>query len=75
MLKDRRTYEIMDAALVGAGETNLVLGKHSGRHAFRKKLEELGYPLDGEELNRAFFQFKQLCDKKKVVNDRRHFEP
>ena len=40
MLKERRTYEIMDASSVGAGETNLVLGKHSGRHAFRKKLEE-----------------------------------
>ena len=69
MLKDRRTYEIMDAASVGAGETNLVLGKHSGRHAFRKKLEELGHPLEGEELNRTFFEFKQLCDKKKSVND------
>lgn len=69
MLKERRTYEIMDASSVGAGETNLVLGKHSGRHAFRKKLEELGHPLDGEELNRTFFEFKQLCDKKKTVND------
>ena len=69
MLKHRATYEIMDAALVGAGDTTLVLGKHSGRHAFRKRLEALGYTLDAEELNRAFFQFKQLCDKKKVVSD------
>ncbi len=70
MLKEKRTYEIMDASAVGAGDTNLVLGKHSGRHAFRKKLEELGFPLDGEELNRAFFEFKQLCDKKKSISDR-----
>ena len=70
MLKDKSTYEIMDASAVGAGETNLVLGKHSGRHAFRKKLEDLGFGLDGEELNRAFFEFKQLCDKKKTINDR-----
>jgi 2-isopropylmalate synthase len=70
ILKERTTYEIMDAAAVGAGSTNLVLGKHSGRHAFKKKLHEMGYNLDGEELNRAFFEFKQLCDKKKVVTDR-----
>ncbi len=70
ILKERSTYEIMDAASVGQSETNLVLGKHSGRHAFKKKLQELGYDLDGEELNRAFFEFKQLCDKKKVVTDR-----
>ncbi len=70
MLKDKRTYEIMDASLVGQAETNLVLGKHSGRHAFRKKIEDLGYELEGEDLNRAFFEFKQLCDKKKVVSDR-----
>lgn len=70
ILKDKRTYEIMDASAIGAGDTNLVLGKHSGRHAFRKKLEELGYNLEGEELNRAFFEFKQLCDKKKVISDR-----
>ncbi|HEX2916198.1 MAG TPA: 2-isopropylmalate synthase [Chloroflexia bacterium] len=70
ILKEKRTYEIMDASAVGAGDTNLVLGKHSGRHAFRKKLEELGYELDGEELNRAFFEFKQLCDKKKTISDK-----
>jgi 2-isopropylmalate synthase len=70
ILKERTTYEIMDAKAVGAEGTDLVLGKHSGRHAFRKKLEELGYNLNPEDLNVAFFQFKQLCDKKKVVNDR-----
>ncbi|NWJ97976.1 MAG: 2-isopropylmalate synthase [Chloroflexi bacterium] len=70
MLKEKRTYEIMDAETVGAGETNLVLGKHSGRHAFRKHLSKLGYELGDEELNRIFFEFKQLCDKKKVVSDR-----
>ncbi len=70
ILKEKRTYEIMDASAVGAGDTNLVMGKHSGRHAFKKKLEELGYDLDGEELNRAFFEFKVLCDKKKVIGDR-----
>jgi 2-isopropylmalate synthase len=70
MLKEKRTYEIMDASAVGQSETNLVLGKHSGRHAFRKKLEELGYELKDEELNQLFFEFKQLCDKKKTINDR-----
>ncbi len=70
ILKERTTYEIMEASSVGAGETNLVLGKHSGRHAFKMKLKDLGYELDGEDLNRAFFEFKQLCDKKKVVSDR-----
>lgn len=70
ILKERTTYEIMDAKAVGQEGTDLVLGKHSGRHAFRKKLEELGYQLSQEDLNAAFFEFKQLCDKKKVVSDR-----
>ncbi len=70
ILKEKSTYEIMDASAVGQAGTDLVLGKHSGRHAFRKKLEDLGYEMDGEELNRAFFEFKQLCDKKKVISDR-----
>ncbi len=70
ILKEKRTYEIMDAESVGAGETNLVLGKHSGRHAFRKHLAKMGYELGDEELNRIFFEFKQLCDKKKVISDR-----
>jgi 2-isopropylmalate synthase len=70
ILKEKSTYEIMDAEKVGAGETNLVLGKHSGRHAFRKHLAKMGYELGDEELNRVFFEFKQLCDKKKVISDR-----
>lgn len=70
ILKNRLTYEIMDAATVGVSESRLVLGKHSGRHAFADRLEQLGYHLDGEQLNRAFARFKELADKKKVVTDR-----
>ena len=69
ILKERSTYEIMDPASVGLAGTSLVLGKLSGRHAFRKRLEELGYPLNDEELNRAFEEFKELAEKKKEVND------
>ncbi len=69
ILKDRRTYEIMEAAEVGAGST-LVLGKLSGRHALRNRLEELGYTLDDEELKRAFVRFKELADRKRDVTDR-----
>ncbi len=69
ILKDRRTYEIMDAVEVGAGST-LVLGKLSGRHALRNRLEELGYTLDDEELKRAFVRFKELADRKRDVTDR-----
>jgi 2-isopropylmalate synthase len=69
VLKDRRTYEIMDAAEVGAGST-LVLGKLSGRHALRNRLEQLGYTLDEEELRRAFVRFKELADRKRDVTDR-----
>ena len=69
MLKHKRTYEIMDASLIGLSHSRLVLGKHSGRHAFRKRLEDMGYRLDDEELNRAFRRFKELADKKKTVSD------
>ncbi len=69
ILKHRRTYEIMDASTIGLGESRLVLGKHSGRHAFRTKLESMGYRLDPEELDQVFQQFKELADKKKVVTD------
>ncbi|MDQ2960903.1 MAG: 2-isopropylmalate synthase [Candidatus Dormibacteraeota bacterium] len=69
ILKDRRTFEIMDAAEVGAGST-LVLGKLSGRHALRSRLEQLGYTLDEEELKRAFVRFKELADRKREVTDR-----
>ena len=64
VLKERITYEIMDAASVGLVESDIVLGKHSGRHAFREQLQRLGYYLEDEELNQAFTRFKELADKK-----------
>ena len=67
ILKNRLTYEIMDAKTVGLAQSTLVMGKHSGRHAFADKLEQMGYHLDKEQLNRAFARFKELADKKKVV--------
>eukprot|EP00871_Galdieria_phlegrea_P003343 jgi/Galph1/4009/GphlegSOOS_G2690.1 len=67
ILKNRLTYEIMDAKLIGMQENHLVLGKHSGRHAFKKRMEELGFELTEDELNRAFIRFKDLADKKKEV--------
>ena len=67
VLKERSTYEIMDATTVGLQANALVLGKHSGRHALRQALEELGYALDGQALNAAFKRFKDLADKKKQV--------
>jgi len=69
MLKNKRTYEIMDASIIGLNQSRLVLGKHSGRHALRVRLEELGYHLDAEELNEIFKRFKDLADKKKTVTD------
>ncbi len=69
LLKDRSTYEIMDPRSVGLADSTLVLGKHSGRHAFKTRLEELGYHLSPEDLNRAFARFKELADKKKAVSD------
>ncbi|KAG5176957.1 2-Isopropylmalate synthase [Tribonema minus] len=69
VLKNKETYEIMDAALVGVvQESNLVLGKHSGRHAFRSRLAEMGYTLADDELNKAFARFKDLADKKKEIS-------
>jgi 2-isopropylmalate synthase len=67
VLKERSTYEIMDATTVGLDANQLVLGKHSGRHALRSALEELGYQVDGQALNAAFKRFKELADKKKQV--------
>ena len=68
VLKDRSTYEIMEAGTVGVDDaTSIVLGKHSGRHALRSALEELGYRVDGQALNAAFKRFKELADKKKQV--------
>jgi 2-isopropylmalate synthase len=67
VLKDRTTYEIMDATTIGLETNSIVLGKHSGRHALRKALEELGFEVDGAALNIAFKRFKDLADKKKKV--------
>ncbi len=69
VLKERQTYEIMRAEDVGLTDSQLILGKHSGRHAFRQRLEELGYELDDEAFDRAFERFKQLGDKKKQIYD------
>jgi 2-isopropylmalate synthase len=69
MLKNRDTYEIMTPESVGQGQTNLVMGKHSGRHAFKDKLKALGYELGDNALNEAFARFKALADKKKHVYD------
>ncbi|MDA8096536.1 MAG: 2-isopropylmalate synthase [Clostridia bacterium] len=68
VLKERTTYEIMNPAMVGITDTNLVLGKHSGRHAFRERLAELGYGLTAEELDKAFVRFKELADTKKQIS-------
>jgi 2-isopropylmalate synthase len=69
VLKERTTYEIMSPELVGVYKSNLVLGKHSGRHAFKERLQEMGYSLDETEIERAFAGFKEIADKKKEVND------
>ena len=67
VLKDRSTYEIMDATTVGLEGNDLVLGKHSGRHALKSALQDLGYAVDGQTLNTAFKRFKELADRKKHV--------
>ena len=69
VLKNKLTYEIMDAESIGLNKNQIVLGKHSGRNAFRTRLKELGHELSDQELNRAFLRFKDLADKKKVVTD------
>jgi 2-isopropylmalate synthase len=69
MLKHQATYEIMRPDAVGASQSLLVLGKHSGRHAFQVRLRELGHVLDGEALDAAFSRFKLLADKKKRITD------
>ncbi|RMG02957.1 MAG: 2-isopropylmalate synthase [Nitrospirae bacterium] len=68
-LKERSTYEIMKPEDVGIPQSKLILGKHSGRHAFKERLKELGYELNDEELNTAFERFKHLCDQKKYIFD------
>lgn len=69
VLKERTTYEIMRPQDVGVPESVLVLGKHSGRHAFRDRLVKLGYVLSDEEVDRAFARFKELADRKKYITD------
>jgi 2-isopropylmalate synthase len=69
MLKNRKTYEIMDPCDIGIPESKLVLGKHSGRHAFRQRVEALGFTIDEQVLEDAFKEFKALADKKKDVFD------
>ncbi|ADU65051.1 2-isopropylmalate synthase [Desulfurispirillum indicum] len=69
MLSDKRTYEIMTPESIGLSKTELVLGKHSGRHAFKARLEELGYSLNPESLETAFEKFKALADRKKEIFD------
>ena len=69
MLKDASTYEIMRPEDVGVSRSNLVLGKHSGRHAFRERVEQLGFDVSDEDLERAFEDFKELADRKKEVFD------
>ena len=69
ILKRRVTYEIMDPREVGYGDSTLVLGKHSGRHAFTERLKKLGFRLTQHQTERAFEEFKELADKKKEVFD------
>ncbi len=69
ILKMRQTYEIMDPKRVGLSESQLILGKHSGRHAFRERLKKLGFSLTERELEKAFARFKELADQKKYVFD------
>jgi 2-isopropylmalate synthase len=68
VLKERSTYEIMDATTVGLDANQIVLGKHSGRHALKSALQELGFDIDGQALNAAFRRFKEIADKKKAVS-------
>ncbi len=69
LLKERTTYEIMSPESIGLVKTNLVLGKHSGRHAFRDRLKQMGYDLSDDDLNKAFERFKHVADQKKEVFD------
>ncbi|KAI8084211.1 2-isopropylmalate synthase [Gilbertella persicaria] len=70
VLKNRQTYEIITPETVGVTDINLVLGKHSGRNAFRERCKDLGFPdISEDDFQKAFDDFKALCDKKKNVND------
>lgn len=70
VMKNKATYEIMTPESVGLTKNNLVLGKHSGKHAFRDKVKHLGYDMPETEIDRMFVKFKELADKKKSVYDR-----
>ncbi|MGB3693060.1 MAG: 2-isopropylmalate synthase [Spirulinaceae cyanobacterium] len=69
VLKNKLTYEIMDAQSIGLNNNQIILGKHSGRNAFRTRLQELGFELSDTELNKAFLRFKDVADKKKEITD------
>lgn len=69
VLKNKLTYEIMDAQSIGLTDNQIILGKHSGRNAFRTRLSELGFELSETELNKAFIRFKEVADKKKEISD------
>jgi len=69
VLEDRETYEIIDAAAVGQEAAQIVLGKHSGRHAFGDTLEKMGLRLQGDALNQAFVRFKELADRKVEITE------
>ena len=68
-MKERTTYEIMEPHSVGVPETRLVLGKHSGRHALAKRLDDLGIPLRREELDLVYQRFTALADRKKGLRN------
>lgn len=70
VLKERSTYEIMSSADIGIPQSRMILGKHSGKHAFRDRLTTLGYFLTDIELTKSFAEFKVLADKKKIITDR-----
>jgi 2-isopropylmalate synthase len=67
VMANRRTYEIMDAESVGLTGSDIVLGKHSGRHALRQAFADLGYTIEGDELRRAFDRFKEIADRKQQI--------
>lgn len=69
VLSEKSTYEIMTPESIGLSENQIVLGKHSGRHAFEARLKKLGYSLAGDEVGEIFIRFKELADRKKVVSD------
>jgi 2-isopropylmalate synthase len=68
VLANRRTYEIMDAEAVGLTGSDIVLGKHSGRHALRQAFADLGYTIEGDDLRRAFDRFKEIADRKQKIS-------